>query len=81
MKKEVVNEWIKITAEINNCLDELKKLNEEKSKLLEIVETNPTEEILNQLKQSEEKFESLVEVSEEIKLKAKKLKEMNKKKK
>lgn len=76
MSKEIYEEWIKINIELNNRLEELKKVNLEREELIkEAEERGLTEDIKKRMEESVNKYEILLEEVKVLNLKSKHIKE------
>lgn len=74
-QEELQEMWVKNQINIHNCLSELEDLNKEKEELLQLsLLENPPEDLLERMKESEQKFQSLLERSKTLKEQAHELK-------
>ena len=75
-KKEFLNKYLKNICDVNSCLEELEKLNAERDEIIKLASSeNPPKNILEMMKESEEKFEALLILSKELKDQSKKINE------
>lgn len=75
-KKEFLNKYLKNICDVKACLEELEKLNQEREEIIkQATSQNPPSNILELMKESEEKFEALLTLSKELKIQSKKINE------
>ena len=75
MNRKVYDEWLKINVEIHNKLEDLKKLDNERNKLIkEVEEKGINEEIKEKMDESVKKYNYLLEEIKLLNLKAYELK-------